>query len=619
MGRSGLALRVAWVGLLVLLFAGGGFALWLSFQDYPTWRGLGDGLARDGSLELLTVGAQLALIWPARGLGLLGLALAGAMLAWREGSRRALGALLAFPGWFLRTAWADGKTFLRQLRPDPARRTEHLLVGLMLLAGVLLRLPYLDRPMAHDEAYTVETWASGSLRYALEDYHLPNNHIFYTLQAQLVFNTLGSQPWMVRLPAFIAAALLAPVGYGLARRWFGRAAALTAAGLIAAAPVLSLYATNGRGYPLFMLLTLAVFWLAARALRQKNRIDWLLLIVCAGLGFWTVPMMLYPFGGVCMWIFLSALFDREAARAYGGPWGLLKYLFVAGIATGALALLLYSPVLLKSGPDILFNNPFVARMSAQNFWPTLWHSRLPEMWDEWTHGWDAAGGLLLVLGMLVSLAWQRRISAYRLHPLWGIALWVIPLMLWQRPNAWARVWSYLYPLAFIWAAAGWAALARWGGESARTQAHWVRRVGGALPGLLVVAGFVLNGAALLHACPGLACPMGEEEQTVAFLAPTLTDTDLVLVASPSDAPIWYYFRQYGLSRDRFRKDLPFFRSFLLVREHEGQTVESLIAYRGPELYFFNLDTLRQAAAFGGLIVYEVEAYPDRVREAYGLN
>lgn len=608
-----IGLRGVWAGLLALFFAGGIFCIWLSFQGYATWRGLGDGIARDGSLESLTPQAHGSLVWPVRLFGLFGLSLAGVMLARREGSLRALRGMLAFPGQFLRTTWDDLRAFLRQMRPTPAAAREWLPVGAILLASVLLRLPYLDRPMLHDEAYTVETWASGSLRYALEDYHLPNNHIFHTLQVQLVFNTLGDRPWMIRLPAFVASALLVPAGYGLARRWFGRAAALVAAGLIGAAPIHSFYATNARGYPLFMLLTLVVFWLAARALREKNRVDWLLLIVCAGLGFWTVPMMLYPFGGVCLWIFLSALCDRQAVRAYGGRWGLLKHLFVAGAATGALALLLYLPVLVKGGPEALFGNQFVASMAPGDFWPTLWHARLPEVWEEWTRGWGAPGGLLLVAGVVASLVMFRRSPAYRFHPLWAIALWVVPLMLWQRPNAWARVWSYLYPLGYLWAAAGWTALAD------RVSSIRFRRTIKATTGVLVALGFVLNGAMLLRECPGLVCPPGEEERAVAFLAPQLTETDLVLVESPSDAPVWYYFRQYGLSHDRFRKDLPFYRAFLLLRTQEGQTAEGLIAYRGPEIVFFDLATTREVARYGGLTVLEVQAFPDRVREAFGLN
>ena len=520
----------------------------------------------------------------------------------------------ASPAWLARTLWADLRLLPGLVNPQPDSRAYRLALLAVIVAGVLVRLPYLDRPVIHDEAYTVETWASGSLRYAVEDYHLPNNHIFHTLLVRLVMNTLGSRPWMIRLPAFLAAALLIPLGYALARRLYGQPAGILAAGLIAGSPILADYASNARGYTLFMLFSLLVFWLAAGLLRRKNLAGWVLLILCAGLGFWTVPMMLYPFGGACAWIFLSALLDRDAARAYGGPWGLIKYLVAAGIAAGLLALLLYAPVLLKAGPDALFNNQFVAPLSWNDFWPTLLQSRLPETWAEWSRGWGLPLALLLAAGVLVSLILHRRASAYRVHLLPAIFLFVAPAMLLQHPNPWPRVWSYLYPLGYVWAAAGLLGLlglARLG----RAQ-RWLLP---AALGALIVTGLLICGSRALRECPALACPVGEEERAVLFLKPLLADDDLVLVESPSDAPVWYYFRQNGLSKDHFRKDRAFFRAFLLLRPAEGQTAEELIAYRGPEAAFFDFTTLRLAAEFGGLQVIEIQAYPDLIRKEYHID
>ena len=119
--------------------------------------------------------------------------------------------------------------------------------------------------------------------------------------------------------------------YGLARRWYGRGAGFIAAGVAAFVPVFSYYASNGRGYPLYMLFTVLLFWLAARLLRNNNLLEWMLWIIIGALGFWTVPMMLYPFGAVCVWILLAALFDRQAKQAYGSPLRLIKYLVTGGI------------------------------------------------------------------------------------------------------------------------------------------------------------------------------------------------------------------------------------------------------------------------------------------------
>lgn len=237
------------------------------------------------------------------------------------------GVMLLRPGWLIelvhfkirliRRIPGDFKAFWVDLRGWPHLRRDGWILLAIMAASLLIRAPLLDRPMFHDESYTAVTWAPGPLTYILEDYHLPNNHIFHTILVSWSHDLFGSQPWSVRLPAFIAALLLIPAGYGLTRRWYGRVPALSAAALMGIAPIITDYATNARGYSLFMLFSLLIFWLAARLARQNNLVEWLLLVVFASLGFWTVPMMLYPFGAVCVWLGLSAVFDSAPKKPTG--------------------------------------------------------------------------------------------------------------------------------------------------------------------------------------------------------------------------------------------------------------------------------------------------------------
>ena len=123
-----------------------------------------------------------------------------------------------------------------------------------------------------------------------------------------------------------------------------------------------------------------------------------------------------------------------------------------------LVILAYLPVLYHSGTHFLFNNSFIEPLTYAEFWPTLFESRLPETWQEFTLGLGGVLPWLLAIGIVLSLVLQRRISAYPIHALAALAIWVIPLLVLRRPNGWARVWSYLYPLGIIWAAAGWSGL-----------------------------------------------------------------------------------------------------------------------------------------------------------------
>lgn len=603
----------------ILLFLGiGGLAAWLSFQPIYTWQALGDNLAPDGSLEVLRLIPERILQVLAGVLAILLIGLGVMMIARPVLIRRLFNRLFVSAGSLVKRFPADVKTFFRQLHGWPHSRRDRWILLLIIGVPILLRATLLDRPMNHDEAYTAVTWAPGPLRYIVEDYHLPNNHIFHTVLVSLTYLVFGSQPWSIRLPALFAGLLLIPAGYGLARRWYGQTAGLIAAGLIAIAPVITDYSTNARGYSLFMLMSVLVFWLAARLVRKNNLFEWLLLALFTALGFWTVPMMLYPFGAVCVWIGLTAFLDPQTRQAYGGSLRLLKYLFIAGILTIFLTGLLYSPVLLHSGPGPLFNNPFIAPLSFEEFWPTLLESRVPETLAEWSRGFGPAGLALLSAGIFLSLIFHRQSGRYAIHALGAVLLWMIPVLLLRRPNTWPRTWSYIYPLGFIWAAAGWAGLVDWLRVLAKNENGWKWALRGA-GGVTLIVGLLMSFSHSRQICSQLDCQPGAEEAAVAYLQPRLEETDLVLVESPSNAVIWYYFEQYGLSRDHFRKDLPFYRATILINKTEDQTVESIITHFGFSREWFEMDTLSLEHANNLMEIYQVEANKERVNYEYGIE
>ena len=600
---------LGWSIILGLCIIIGGSLLWLSLQAFATWEALGGSLAPDGNLEVLTPGLYQALQKPLLIAGIvlliaaLGMALKPA--ATQKILQRIGGSLAAFA----KRLPADGRTFFGQLRQWPPERLDRWLLLGLIAVSIAARVTLLDRPMLHDESYTVEAWASGSVSNMLADYHLPNNHIFHTLLVSIFIKTFGVLPWIARLPAFIAMTLLVPACYGLGRRWYGRMAGFIAAGAAAFVPVFNLYASNARGYALYMLFTVLLFWLAARLVRQNNRIEWILWIVIGALGFWTVPMMLYPFGAVCVWILLAALLDQRAKEIYGSSLRLIKYLITGGVITIVLVVLEYSPVLYRSGTRLLFHNSFVEPLSFAEFWPTLFESRLPETWQEFTQGLGGVFPILLAIGIILSLILQRRISRYPIHALAALALWVIPLLVLRRPNGWARIWSYLYPLGIIWAAAGWsgilsqvAARVPW---LTRTQ-KWLAPAGISLVTIwLMVLGLKWNQVL----CPNFHCPTGSEELAVEYLTPRLEPADLIMVKSPSDAPIWFYFRQNGLSSDYFQKDKRFDRVILIIQPDTEQTVDSLISDYGMDATIFDAGSLHQLTNIGRLDIYELNVLP----------
>ena len=90
---------------------------------------------------------------------------------------------------------------------------------------------------------------------------------------------------------------------------------LLAAALVAASSTLVEYSTNARGYTLVALATVLVFLAAARALDRDSVGAWAVVAVVGALGLYAVPIMVYPLGGVFVWILVVRL--ARAAAAVG--------------------------------------------------------------------------------------------------------------------------------------------------------------------------------------------------------------------------------------------------------------------------------------------------------------
>ncbi|HCE18325.1 MAG TPA: hypothetical protein DEQ80_10740 [Anaerolinea thermolimosa] len=449
------------------------------------------------------------------------------------------------------------------------------LVLLTLLAGTV-RLVLLPLPLGHDEAYTFVGFASRSLPALLSDYSLPNNHIFHSLLVHLSTELFGVHPWSVRLPAFMAGVLAVPVAALLGMRLYGKTSGLLAAAMLAGLPSSAMYAGNARGYSLYMLFSLVLFCLAPVLVRRRNRAGWLLLVITGSLGFWTVPFMLYPFGGVLLWMFLLAL-TGEVREAYGSAGKFILYLVGAGLATAGLAALFYAPVVIwGTGWHSLIGNSFVQRLTWEDFLPTLL-VRLQETAREWSIDLPQWLGWMITACGFIPLIWHARLSRERVSP-WGAALlWLVLVLPVQRTNPLARLWTYLIPLWVLSGATGGVALWRW------LTRRWPqqRSTGvGVVLSVLLVGGLVLA-TWLEYGRPGRA-GVGQVERAAMILLEAMQPGDVVLAVEPDDAPLWFYLLEKGAGREYFElKRVPELRQFYLVLDpSKGQTVEGVLRERG---------------------------------------
>ena len=201
---------------------------------------------------------------------------------------------------YIQNVLSSGKSFFTDIKLAASavvtETNQHLLcLCSIFFIGFILRTCFIAQPIRFDEAYTYINYASKPLVFGLTLYSEPNNHLLNTFLIHICYVLFGNSLWALRLPAFCAGLLLIVSFYWWARIFADRNAALLSAGLIATSPVFIEYSTNARGYMLetlfFGLLLLLMHYLK----RTDNALAWMLFSLCAALGFYTVPVMVYPF------------------------------------------------------------------------------------------------------------------------------------------------------------------------------------------------------------------------------------------------------------------------------------------------------------------------------------
>lgn len=600
--------RLVWWLVWLALLAGGAALLVFVLLPYPQARWLGDLFARDGSLESLSEDAFVRLRLPLRSAGIILLALGA---GWRVFKPRLLNALERLPAG-VRALFArlpgDARAALRRIGGLLVRRDMGLPALLFLLLALVIRAPLINLPMMHDESYTVTVFAAQPLHLALSDYHFPNNHLFHTLLVHLTYHLFGALPWAVRLPALLAGALLAPLGFWVARRLYGMPAALLAGIAIAAAPVLIHYSVTARGYSLVAMFTLLAVALALELRQNGNLFFWLLLALCGALGLYTIPIFAYPLAMLYAWlglVWLTGAVNSARRKSF------LAGIVLCGVLTLGLTLLFYLPVFFNTGPASVFANQWLEPLAPEWFLPTV-RSRLPEIWQEWTNGLPAVVSALLILGWIAALVYHARLSREAV-PLQAGLLALPLLVLVQRANPWPRLWFFLVPLVLIAASAG---LAAWASALHQRLIPRLRLDRALLTGWALV---VLASGAIFAA--GIA-PFGEKrygdvEQSVQYVRQNLRQGEIVIITAPEDAPLWFYLQHYGMSSEILRRDAPFTGAYVLVSRAHDQTYPQVIRERGPDAGFFDYATVRLADRNGSMDVYWIESNHDAIRRYYG--
>ena len=437
------------------------------------------------------------------------------------------------------------------------------MLGCLTLAAAALRVAFLSQPMRYDEALTFNEFASRPLYYGLSFYPDPNNHLLNTLLMHLSYVLFGNQPWILRLPAFLAGVLLVPATFALARLLYGDGAAILASALVGVSSYFIEYSTNARGYTLQALCFVVMLALLISAVRRRSLSPLVPAALAAVLGAYTLPTMLYGIAIAAVW----ALLQRRLSALH---------LLATGLILGLVTTLLYLPVLVISGADKLVGNRFVVPLSFGELGPELTRT-LERTWAFWNRDipWPLAA--LLVLGFAITLLFELRASQMPLGLLAPLVCLVLVLL--QRVAPFERVWLFLLPLYFAIAAAG---LARFVDGRILAAAFGV-----------VIGYFSLTSGAILTSDETGAFP--EAEAVTRALAPRLAPDDAVLTQLPASLPeLQYYFPRYGLPTN------------VLVRDPEAAQNLWVIASPGSAPHQAGFPNAQQIQPFSDATLWELK-------------
>jgi hypothetical protein len=504
------------------------------------------------------------------------------------------------PYWHVRHHNNYNRDVTRPRPPDvpteqsPAiRPIEAVVLAVAIAGGILLRCHYLNQPIKYDEALGFVT-ASAPLTQSLSRGYFPNNHLLYTILAHGCLGVLGRSEWAMRLPAMLAGVLMIPATWLRARRLYEPAAAVAAGVLVAVSSALVDHSTNGRGYTILGLVFILLVILGDVLRRgqpsaRRRWLGWSAFAILGALGFYTIPVMLYPFGAVVAWLTIDGI-RRDRS--------LLVPLALATLAAGLLTLLLYLPVIIGSGAEALFANKFVRPLTSHDMIGRL-PGMLRDTWALWTRDVPRAIVAAGVVGVIASLVVP---SVKKARPdLLLISIgWCAAAVLVQRVVPYPRVWLFLPPLIFAVAAADWCAL---------LQQIWsLSNPFVAAAPVILLLGLVLGWQTWANKSPINSAETGicpSAPQIAHDLATLYRAGDRLVSHVPASAPLRFYCRREGLPKDLWQptQDSPVPRLWVVVCEPD-QSLDLVLKRNGIDpLRYKPADKVR---GYPGATLYRME-------------
>jgi uncharacterized membrane protein len=413
---------------------------------------------------------------------------------------------------------------------------------------LLSHLVFWLRPVQGDEAYayikyiTCPLWDTISL-------YAPNNHILYNLSAKIFCALCGNTIYAARLPAFIVGLIILPLNYKFIFLLYkSRRAAFLATMFLFSFPVFINYSVAARGYIFLILFTLISFYCLLKLMRGASAKWWFFYVGSSALGIYAIPVMVYSIFAGLLWFFLSLDGFRRAQS--------MVPLLRALAAIAFLAVLLYFPIIMRSGVGTVVANPFIRPEPLPKILRGLFSLPLG-LYREWRSFLPLPYIFLLLAGFIAALFMpsKHRMRNAGLIAAIVIAVLAVTFVVFKPPYLRALVFA----LPFYAAAA----------------AYGVVRVCASVRLNFYFAAFIVFvsvQAYILFSPLASAADLKSAPEIMVAVTSLLKPGDLIMASTPADAVLPFYFYINKISLNYFRDKESYGRNiFVVIKNNPGNS------------------------------------------------
>lgn len=334
-------------------------------------------------------------------------------------------------------------------------KKENVIGGILLFIALIIYTVMQWQPLHadiwNDEMYTLKHFVLVYFKETVTDYHVPNNHVFFSIVEKCflkIFHQkdlllLLDKPWIARLSGLLCSYATIIYVYAFGKKYYSLPVAIFGVILLLSTVPFFNFALQIRGYSLCMMFAAMITYYVFGYLHTGGKHLMFVIGLLIALMIYTIPSNLYfalPFALFCGIAALIGASRKDGQRNFFGrlftcQWSFIGYAVIGGVL---LSLLLYAPVL-----HAVFFNPYVSPTAPFNKWVLT--DVIPEVYESMT-----SYRYFLFLLLIPSFLWIRNRNDRMLI---GLLLFVmtVPFIMSFLRGDWTptRVYSYMAPLFVI--------------------------------------------------------------------------------------------------------------------------------------------------------------------------